>query len=127
MPPISGFVNFKVRDIHVISLPGALVISQVSPLDQVVINPLFIHTGRKTDWSSQTGGYSDIYMFVIYFQPSHKKPTHYVVLPVVNNAMDHHPLRLDAISVVFVLHQGILGIFGPSFLTLPDSVLVLCP
>ncbi len=45
--------------------------------------------------------------------------------PVVDDAMDHHPLRLDAIFVVLVLQDGILGVLGPPLLTLTHSVLVL--
>lgn len=41
--PVACLVDCKVRDGHVISLPGALVVRQVSPLDQVVINPLLVH------------------------------------------------------------------------------------
>lgn len=46
-------------------------------------------------------------------------------LPVVNNPVDHHPLRLDAISVVLVLQDGILGVLSPPLLTLSHSILVL--
>lgn len=46
MSPVVALVNCKVRDVQVISLPGTLVIRQVSPFDQVVIRPLLIHTGR---------------------------------------------------------------------------------
>lgn len=46
--PIVGLVNDKVRNLHVVSLPGALVIGKVSPLDQVVVHPLLIHTDKKT-------------------------------------------------------------------------------
>lgn len=48
MPPVVGSVNSKVRDVHVVPLPGALVIGQVSPLDQVVVRPLLVHTDRTT-------------------------------------------------------------------------------
>lgn len=51
VPPVSpvvGFVELKVRDVHVVPLPGTLVIGQVFPLDQVVVRPLLVHTGRGT-------------------------------------------------------------------------------
>lgn len=43
--PVVLLVNCKVGDIHVVSLPGTLVIRQVFPFDQVVVDPLLIHTG----------------------------------------------------------------------------------
>lgn len=45
--------------------------------------------------------------------------------PVVDDALDHHPLRLDAIFVVFVVHYGVLRVFGPPLLALPHPVLIL--
>lgn len=51
MSPVVALVNCKVRDVQVISLPGTLVIRQVSPFDQVVIRPLLIHTGRENAYS----------------------------------------------------------------------------
>lgn len=46
--PVVCLINCKVWDVQVISLPGTLVVSQVSPFDQVVVGPLLIHTGRET-------------------------------------------------------------------------------
>lgn len=45
--PIVSLVNHKVGDLQVISLPGALVIGQVSPFDQIVINPFLIETDEN--------------------------------------------------------------------------------
>lgn len=47
-------------------------------------------------------------------------------IPVVYDALDHHPLGLDAIFVVFVLQHGVLWVFGSPLLALPHSVLILC-
>lgn len=47
--PVVLLINCKVGDIHVVSLPGTLVICQVFPLDQVVVDPLLIHTGPGTE------------------------------------------------------------------------------
>ena len=47
--PVVLFINCKVGDIHVISLPGTLVICQVFPFDQVVIDPLLVHAGRHRE------------------------------------------------------------------------------
>lgn len=44
---------------------------------------------------------------------------------MVDDAVDHHPLRLDAISVVLVFQDGVLGVLGPPLLALSHSVLVL--
>lgn len=46
-------------------------------------------------------------------------------IPVVDDAVDHHPLRLDAIFVVLVIQLGVLGVLGPPLLALPRPVLVL--
>lgn len=45
--------------------------------------------------------------------------------PVVDDAVDHHPLGLDAIFVVLVFQNGVLGVFGPPLLALSHAVLVL--
>lgn len=45
--------------------------------------------------------------------------------PVVNDAVYHHPLGFDAIFVVFVFQDGVLGILGPPLLTLSHAVIVL--
>lgn len=47
--PVVLLINGKVGDVHVIPLPGTLVIGQVLPFDQVVIDPLLIHTGTETE------------------------------------------------------------------------------
>lgn len=47
MSPVVGLVDDKVGDVHVVLFPGALVIGQVSPLDQVMVHPPFIHTGTR--------------------------------------------------------------------------------
>ena len=44
---------------------------------------------------------------------------------MVDYAVDHHPLRLDAIFVVLVFQDGVLGILGPPLFTLSHSVLIL--
>lgn len=46
-------------------------------------------------------------------------------LPVIDDAVNHHPLRFDAVFVVLVFQDGVLGILGPPLFTLPHSVLVL--
>lgn len=45
--PVVGLVNCKVRDLQVVSLPGTLVIGQVSPFDQVVVHSFLVHTEGK--------------------------------------------------------------------------------
>lgn len=42
--PVRRFVCTKLRDVQLISLPGALVIGQISPFNQVVVVALLIHT-----------------------------------------------------------------------------------
>lgn len=59
-------------------------------------------------------------------QPSHTPSEVQSTLPVVYDAVNHHPLGLDAVFVVFVFQQGVVGIFGPPLLALAHSVLVLC-
>ena len=39
-------------------------------------------------------------------------------LPVVENTVDHHPLHLDAVTVVFLLHLSIDGVFDLTFVAL---------
>ncbi len=41
--PVRRFVCTKLRDVQLISLPGALVIGQISPFNQVVVVALLIH------------------------------------------------------------------------------------
>lgn len=49
--PVFSLVHCKVWNVHVVSLPGALVIGQVPPFDQVVVVPLFVHTGRNATYT----------------------------------------------------------------------------
>lgn len=42
--PVGSFVYTKFRDVQIVSLPSALVIGQISPFNQIVVVPLFIHT-----------------------------------------------------------------------------------
>lgn len=44
---------------------------------------------------------------------------------MVDDPVNHHPFRLDPIFVVFVLHDGKLGVFGPPLFILPHAVLLL--
>lgn len=50
--PVFSLIHCKVWNVHVISLPGALVIGQVPPFDQVVVVPLLIHTERKATYTT---------------------------------------------------------------------------
>lgn len=43
--PVLQLVSVIIRDLHVLQLPGGLVIRQVSPLDEVVTVIFLIHTG----------------------------------------------------------------------------------
>lgn len=45
--PVTRFMAVIFWDVKIIDLPGALVIGQVSPLDQVMYIPIFIKTTRK--------------------------------------------------------------------------------
>lgn len=45
--------------------------------------------------------------------------------PVVDDAVDHHPLGLDAVLVVLLFQDGILGVLGPPLLALRPAVLLL--
>lgn len=48
-------------------------------------------------------------------------------LPVVDDSVNHHPLRLDAIFVVLVFQDGVVGVLGPPLLTLSHPVFILSP
>lgn len=45
--PVVLLINYKVGDVHVVPLPGTLVVRQVFPFDQVVIDPLLVHTSTQ--------------------------------------------------------------------------------
>lgn len=45
--PVGGFKTVIFRDVKIIHLPGALVIGQVPPLDQVMHIAIFVETGRR--------------------------------------------------------------------------------
>lgn len=115
--PVVGFVELKVRDVHVVSLPGTLVIGQVFPLDQVVVQSLLVHADREGHEQDSERRYRNL---------SHTCSDVQQLLPVVYDALDHHPLGLDAVSVVFVLQHGVLWVFGPPLLALSYPVLVFC-
>lgn len=48
MIPVLHFVYVKLWDVHVLGLPGGLVIWQLSPLDQVVDIVLPVHTEKQS-------------------------------------------------------------------------------
>lgn len=52
MSPVFSLINCKVWNVHIVSLPGALVIGQVPPFDQVVVVPLLVHTEWKTTYTT---------------------------------------------------------------------------
>lgn len=45
--PVFSLINCKVWNVHVVSLPGALVVGQIPPFDQVVVVPLLVHAESK--------------------------------------------------------------------------------
>lgn len=47
VPPVFSLINGKVWNVHVVSLPGALVIGQIPPFHQVVVVPLLVHAESK--------------------------------------------------------------------------------
>lgn len=47
MIPVCLSVGVKLRDVHVLALPGRLVVGEISPLDQVMYVVLFINTDIK--------------------------------------------------------------------------------
>lgn len=46
--PVLQLVDVKLGYVHVLGLPGGLVVGQLSPLDQVVDVVLPVHTGRHS-------------------------------------------------------------------------------
>lgn len=50
MIPVGLLVGVKLGDVHVLTLPGRLVISQISPFDQVMDVVLLVNTGMDKKW-----------------------------------------------------------------------------
>lgn len=48
MVPVLGLIDVKLWDVNVFSLPGGLVIWQITPLDQVVDTVLPVNTWAET-------------------------------------------------------------------------------
>ncbi len=67
--PVLHLVGVKLRYVHVLGLPGRLVIRQLSPLDQVVDVVLPVHTGKHSKEKEKFTLIQVIYMLGIRFTP----------------------------------------------------------
>ena len=69
--PVMQFERVKLRDIHVFSLPGGLVIGQVFPLNQVVHVVLFIHTDHTEQDGARHRKRDKINIFAVFLFVAH--------------------------------------------------------
>lgn len=53
--PVGLFVGVELRNVHVLTLPGRLVVRKISPLHQVMNIVLLINTDTKTDEDNRQG------------------------------------------------------------------------
>lgn len=68
--PVRSFMTIIFRDVKIIHLPGALVIGQISPLDQVMHISILIETTEKTtNVINKKGRAQDFYTSVIKRKP----------------------------------------------------------
>lgn len=58
--PVCLFVGVELWDVHVFALPGCLVIGQISPFDQVMIDVLFINTDVKRGNTQERWSYDKV-------------------------------------------------------------------
>lgn len=112
MVPVLQFVSIVISDVQVLSLPGSLVISQVFPLNQVVHVVLFVHTEHTTGWLQSFNRVKNSQRQLC--ECVNTVPS----IPVVKNAVDHHPLHLYAIAIIFLLHLCVDRVFVFAFVAL---------